>query len=594
MPQEGRAQRLQEQVERLERRLSRERERRRQAERIAETATRDLTDGQQLLEQAAVTVHDKADRLEKRIRQQTVLQEVSEHALRNRDLEDLLHGMCRRTNEVLDTDLCDVFELRLEREDLVLRAAAGWPANAVGRVTLDASGGSQSGHTVRHWQPTVVEDYREEDRFQRPFALTDQGVLSGVTVVVPAPDDPWGVFGVHARQPRAFDEHDVTFVQTMARVLSHVIQRQRARERLRYENQRFASLIREVEEYAIFRLDAAGRIRSWNAGAENVYGYPAERILGEPLSTLYPRKDRREGRPTANLEAAAANDGTRDEGWRVRGDGRRFWANVTITPYRDEKGAIEGYWKVVQDLTERRERKRWLETSNERLRQVTHAASHDLREPARTVVTYLQLLRETCGDRFDEAEWELFDFAREGANRMERTARNLRELADVMATHRPVEAIDANDALAQALARLEDEIEATDARIASGELPTVEADPYQLSQLFQQLVANGLAYSGDTPPTIEIGAERSDRGWHFTVEDDGIGIDTAYADRVFEPFRHLGRGRSGEGIGLTICKQIVDRHGGEIWIDSEPGQGSTVHFVLAEAPAEPPPAGGSD
>ncbi|QLD89291.1 histidine kinase [Natronomonas salina] len=225
-----------------------------------------------------------------------------------------------------------------------------------------------------------------------------------------------------------------------------------------------------------------------------------------------------------------------------------------------------------------------LERSNERLEQFAYAASHDLQEPLRMVSSYLRLLEDRYDDDLDEEAHEYIEFAVDGADRMRAMVDGLLQYSRVQSEGDPVGPVDLDEVLADARDDLAVRIEATDAEIEADPLPVVEGDENQLRQVFQNLLENAIKYSGDEPPRIDVSAERSDDGdWRVAVGDDGIGVDPDHHDRIFQMFKQLQSGEDGAGIGLPLCKRVVERHGGEMWLDSEPGDGSTFHVTLPAA-----------
>ncbi|QSW99231.1 PAS domain-containing protein [Haloterrigena alkaliphila] len=277
-------------------------------------------------------------------------------------------------------------------------------------------------------------------------------------------------------------------------------------------------------------------------------------------------------------------------------------------PVRNERGEVSRAVVTLTDITERRASQRKLEetvekleASNERLEQFAYAASHDLQEPLRMITSYLQLLERRYGDAFDEDGQEFLDFAVDGAERMSDMIDALLEYSRVETRGDPLEPVDLETALGDVIDDLQLHIEETDARISTGTLPVVEGDASQLRQVFQNLLENALTYHGDDPPRVHVDAERceapraSERSgnaaenggeeWVVSVADEGIGIDPADQDRVFTVFDrlHSQEEYEGTGIGLALCQRIVERHGGEITVDSEPGDGTTFSFTLPAA-----------
>ncbi len=223
-----------------------------------------------------------------------------------------------------------------------------------------------------------------------------------------------------------------------------------------------------------------------------------------------------------------------------------------------------------------------LARSNKDLEQFAYVASHDLREPLRTVAGFVQLLQKKYPKQIDAEANTFIGYAVDGTKRMETLIKDLLAYARVGTRRREPVPIDAGEALRQALENLRGSIQEAGAEITRGDLPTVRADPSQLAQLFQNLLGNALKFRSDAPPRVHVDARREADYWQFSVRDNGIGIDSKFQDEIFDVFRRLHRREQyeGTGIGLAICKKIMDRHGGRIWVESQPGEGATFHFTL--------------
>ena len=228
-----------------------------------------------------------------------------------------------------------------------------------------------------------------------------------------------------------------------------------------------------------------------------------------------------------------------------------------------------------------------LRRSNADLEQFAYVASHDLQEPLRMVSSYMQLLRRRYGDKLGDDAQDFIEFAVDGAHRMQRLIDDLLAYSRIGTRGSPPEPTDSEEAFLRAITNLEVRIEETGASVAHGPLPAVMGDSGQLVLLFQNLVSNAIKYS-EQEAKVRVDAAADDAGWRFSVTDNGIGIDPQYNDRIFELFRRLhGRDEySGTGIGLAICKKVVERHGGKIWVESEPGAGSTFYFTLKSVDQE--------
>jgi PAS domain S-box-containing protein len=226
---------------------------------------------------------------------------------------------------------------------------------------------------------------------------------------------------------------------------------------------------------------------------------------------------------------------------------------------------------------------RELTRSNEELQQFAYVASHDLQEPLRMISSYTQLLARRYGEHLDGDAKEFMAYIVDGAARMKQLIEDLLAYSRVGTRGRDFQKIDSNASLSRALANLRTAIESSGAQVTHDRLPEVVADGAQLSQIFQNLIGNAIKFRADEPPRIHVGAETRDQVWVFTVKDNGIGLDTQYADRIFMMFQRLHNKAEypGTGIGLAIVKKIVERHGGRIWVESEPGKGATFGFTLA-------------
>jgi light-regulated signal transduction histidine kinase (bacteriophytochrome) len=227
-----------------------------------------------------------------------------------------------------------------------------------------------------------------------------------------------------------------------------------------------------------------------------------------------------------------------------------------------------------------------LKRSNQELEQFAFVASHDLQEPLRKVVSYCQLLEKRAGEALGEEGRRYARVASDGAKRMSNLIRDLLAFSRVGTQGRPFSVVESDRVVDEALDALDEAVKESGAKIDRKPLPRVVGDAVQLAQVFQNLIANALKFSRDGHrPEVSVSAAAEKGFWRFTVADNGIGIDREYQDRIFEMFKRLNTKRQypGTGIGLAICKKIVQRHGGRIWVESEPDKGSRFHFTLPAA-----------
>jgi len=273
-----------------------------------------------------------------------------------------------------------------------------------------------------------------------------------------------------------------------------------------------------------------------------------------------------------------------------RKDGTLFWEKAWITPVFDADGAIVNFIGVKEDITRRKEIEEELRRtsaelarSNVELEQFAAIASHDLREPLRMVSAYLQLLQRRYGGRLDAQADEFIAFAVDGANRMDKLILGLLTYSRVGTRGTPFQPLDMEQVLTDATANLRAAIDQSGAHIDHDPLPRLAGDPSQLVSLLQNLIANAIKYAAPAkPPIIHVGAQRGDGEWIFSVHDNGIGIAPEFFDRIFVIFQrlHTRQECDGSGIGLAVCKRIVERHHGRIWVESTEDQGSTFFFTL--------------
>jgi len=270
----------------------------------------------------------------------------------------------------------------------------------------------------------------------------------------------------------------------------------------------------------------------------------------------------------------------------------RVWSFRDVTERKKAEEELGSYRNHLEELV--KERTTELEKSNKELtymnrelEQFAYVASHDLQEPLRMVTSYVQLLKRRYKNKLDKDANEFIDFAVDGAARMHSLINDLLTYSRMGTRAKPFEPTNCETILQQSLENLKMTMEESGARVTHDSLPTVMADSSQLEQLFQNLIGNAIKFRGEEPPRVHISASSNGNLWVFSVRDNGIGIDPEFKERIFVIFQRLhGKGKyPGTGIGLAICKKIVERHGGNIWVESKPGKGSTFYFTLPKSGA---------
>jgi PAS domain S-box-containing protein len=358
--------------------------------------------------------------------------------------------------------------------------------------------------------------------------------------------------------------------------------------------ERLAAVV-ESSDDAIIGKTLDGVITTWNHGAEKVFGYSSAEAVGKTIHMLVP-PERANEEPDILARIGRGESVEHFETIRVRKDGTYIDVSTTVSPIRDSSGAIVGVSKVARDISERKRAERRLADkveelarSNRDLEQFAYAASHDLQEPLRMVASYTQLLAERYGGKLDENADKFLGYAREGALRMQVLIRDLLAFSRVVQAGVTGKNVDCDVALEEALQSLTAAIEESGAVVTHTALPNVWANQTQMAQVFQNLIGNAIKFRNGAPPKCAVSAEKSGRNWLFSVSDNGIGIAPEDAGNIFVAFQrlHARTEYPGNGIGLAICKKIIEHYGGTIWVESQVGQGSTFKFTLpAAAPEE--------
>jgi len=339
-------------------------------------------------------------------------------------------------------------------------------------------------------------------------------------------------------------------------------------------------------------VNEAGEIILLNVQAEKQFGYHRDELVGRKVTNIIPEGFAERLIADGTRSAAEALAQQIGSGMELSGrckNGTEFPIEIMLSPLETAEGIL--VTAAIRDITARKaaeahllRKVEELNRSNVELAHFASIASHDLQEPLRMVASYTQLLSKRYKGKLDADADEYIAFAVDGASRMQQLIRDL--LAYSRAGTKGKDLVDtcSEKTLQRALVNLSGAIVESGALVTHDPLPTVLADEMQLTQLFQNLVGNAIKYQSPGTPRIHISAARNvEKKWMFSVQDNGLGIDPQYFERIFGMFQRLHKRDefAGTGIGLAICKKIVERHGGSISVESQPGQGSTFHFALA-------------
>jgi PAS domain S-box-containing protein len=348
----------------------------------------------------------------------------------------------------------------------------------------------------------------------------------------------------------------------------------------------------EAAPDAMVVVNQGGEIVLLNVQAEKQFGYRRDELLGQKVTNIIPEgfAERLIADGLRSEEDALAQQiGTGIELHGRRKDASEFPIEIMLSPLESVDGVL--VTAAIRDISVRKkaeanllQKVEELNRSNEELGQFAYIASHDLQEPLRMVASYTQLLSRRYKGKLDADADDFIAFAVDGATRMQRLIQDLLAYSRVGTNGKNLHDTSSEDALQQAVVNLRGAIKESGALVTHDPLPIVLADDGQLTQLFQNLVGNAIKYQRPGIPRVHVSAARKGgKKWIFSVKDNGLGIDSQYFERIFGMFQRLHKREefAGTGIGLAICKKIVERHGGTISVESQPGQGSTFHFPLA-------------
>ena len=374
--------------------------------------------------------------------------------------------------------------------------------------------------------------------------------------------------------------HSIPHIITIIRDISE-------RKRNEEIKSRLASIVLTSND-AIYAVNLDGIITSWNPGAEKLYGYTEREAIGSNSTTIITPEKRAE----MNFLLNKISKGEQVESFetrRVKKDKSVIDVSLTISPIMDDSGIITQASIIARDITFKKqveeELRRYAEElamSNEELYVFSYAASHDLQEPLRSIQQFIETLVRKYKRKLGPEMEEQITSANDGVTRMHRLITDFLMYSRVGTERAPREEIDCNIVLKNAISNLDAAIRESKASIKQFTLPKLYANEIQLTQLFQNLIANAIKYQGESTPAIEIFAEKKDNKWQFGVKDNGIGIEQWFSERIFIVFQKLHDHKKypGSGIGLALCKRVVEKHGGKIWFESEVGKGTTFFFTF--------------
>lgn len=374
-------------------------------------------------------------------------------------------------------------------------------------------------------------------------------------------------------------------------------ERKRAELALHESEERFRLAVANVTTYAILTLNAQGNVASWNAGAERIKGYRADEIIGKHFSCFYAQEDVTAGKPERVLAVAAREGRIEDEGWRVRKDGSHFWASVVITAIKSARGNLIGFSKVTRDLTERKSAEERIQILNRDLQQhvadltsanreldaFTYSLAHDLRAPLRHIHGFANILAEDWNEKIDDEGKRFLGKIVKSSKEMGAMVDDLLNFARLGRVELQRTLVDLSHLVEEVRRQLEPDTQNRSIQWEVGDLPIVPGDPALLRQVLINLLSNAVKYtSKEQDAQIKVGSRNGGNEVTVFVRDNGAGFDMQYAKKLFRVFQRLHRAEEfeGTGVGLANVRRIIERHGGRIWAESEPGKGATFYFSL--------------
>lgn len=363
----------------------------------------------------------------------------------------------------------------------------------------------------------------------------------------------------------------------------------RSKQALMESEEKFRTVF-ESSPMGIMITKLTGDIVEVNPSIVDMFGYGKSELVGKSiLSFIYSGDLQRSKKFLSKLHQTELAEFTIEKRY-VKKDGKPFWAKAVISKMTTIDGEKMGI-VIIENIEKKKKTEQTLEQKNKELTQINqelenfaYVASHDLQEPLRTITSFIQILEKKYSNKLDKNGLQFMGFVVEGAKRMQTLIHDLLEYSRINRFNNAYEKVDLNDIFTTVNRVLKEKIESYDALVMSENLPTIYGSKLQLTQMFQNLIDNAIKFRGKKKPEILISVKNLNDKWEIIFKDNGIGISQEYFQRIFVIFQrlHTLEEYDGTGIGLAICKKIVERHGGDIWVESNPGKGSVFHLTLAK------------
>ncbi len=439
-----------------------------------------------------------------------------------------------------------------------------------------------------HSRKTVYENDFSNSRWQQYLPQGHAQLDNVMFAPLLVEGNSIGVLGL-ANKAGGFNDNDARFADAFANIAAVTFQNSRSLELLEDSELRFRSLAQTATD-AVISINQRGDVVFWNESAERIFGYSADEIWGEPVTTIIP--ERFKNAHVTALKRTVNNRVSHLAGKTVelvgeKKDSSEFPLELSLAKWESKEDLF--FTGIIRDITKRKDNEQKLKQtleelsrSNSELQQFANVISHDLQAPLRTVKNYSELLSRKYKGRIDKKGGKYLEYIDNGTDRMQKLIADLLSYSRVGRLGVYLEQTNVDDILRQVLDSLAVAIEESGALVTYDPLPEVTANPTQINQLLQNLVGNAIKFHGEKVPKVHITAAEGKEEWIFSVSDNGIGIEPEYFDRIFAIFQrlHTADEYPGTGVGLAICKRIMECHAGRIWLESELGKGTTFYFSI--------------
>ena len=573
------------------------RKRAKELEEIVERRTLDLKLLNEKLKKEIAERKKAEEEAKKRAAQFALLYKIGEQITSKLDLKELFFEIGDSIKKAFDYYGVMLFTLNENSNILELKAITGGVADIFPKDLKIKVGEGMIGRAAETGRTQLSGDVSKNPYYIR---AANEITKSELSVPIKKGNKVIGVLDIQSDRLNAFDESDIFVMETLSTQIAiaienarlfeerqkEIFERKKAEERLKEEKAYLDSLFDSAKE-AIVVTDNKGIIMRVNKEFTRMFGYSEKEAIGKLIDDLVATPELRDEAKsfTKKLEKG---EKISFESLRKRKNGKLIHVWSIGAPIIVDGKQVATYC-IYRDITDRKkaeeklkETAEALERSNRELQHFAYVASHDLQEPLRMIGSYVQLLARRYKGKLDKDVDEFIEFAVDGVNRLQRMINDLLFYSRVQTRGKPFVPTDCNKVIEKVKMNLKVAIEESQAIITYDNLPVVLADESQLMQLFQNLIGNAVKFCDKKQPEIHISAERKNKEWVFSVKDNGIGIDPEYKERIFQIFQRLHSRDEypGTGIGLAVCKRIVERHGGKIWVESEVGKGSTFYFSI--------------